>query len=130
MITPEAIQLRRLATGVIAELQVGDSVSIVAVRELADGVWMIGFEDREPDTRFPMFDIEVSPRWSRDQVSLELRAALREKLWICPRCQRRAQIRRIVDQGAYRVACAQCGRFEIEGEQLARFWRPLEGRSG
>jgi hypothetical protein len=130
MITPEAIQLRRLAAGVLSDLQVSDSVSIAGVRELTEGVWLIGFEDRAPDARFAVFDVEVSPRWSRDQIVDELRATLREKLWICPRCQRRAQIRRIVDQEAYRVACANCGRFTIEGEQLARFWRPLESRSG
>ena len=123
MITPQAIQLRRLAAEVLSTLHVDDSASVADVRELADGTWMIRFDDRAPATRFPTFDVALSPDWSRVRAAQELRAALREKLWICPQCQRRARIRRIVDQEAFRVECARCGRFEIEGDRLAEFQR-------
>ena len=35
-------------------------------------------------------------------------------MWICPLCQRRARIRRIIDREVFRVECDRCGRFEIE----------------
>ena len=123
MIALEAVQLRRLAADVLSTLHVDDSASVADVKELSDGTWMITFADRAPGTRFPMFDVALSSDWPRERAAQELRTILREKLWICPRCQDRAQIRRIVDQEAFRVECARCGRFEIEGDRLAEFRR-------
>ena len=123
MITLEALQLRRLAADVLSELHVDESAGVVDVQELTDGTWMVSFEDRSSETRFPTFDIAIPQDWPRDQAAQELRAALRDKLWICPHCQRRAQIRRIIDRDVFRVECDRCGRFEIEGDRLAEFRR-------
>ena len=68
------------------------------VRELTDGTWLVTFEDRYPDTRFPGFEISIQQDWSPEQAVRELRLELRHKLWICPLCQRRSQIRRVVDR--------------------------------
>ena len=46
---------------------------------------------------------------------------MREKLWICPLCQQRARIRRVVDMDVFRIDCDRCGRFEIEHAVLDRF---------
>jgi hypothetical protein len=51
---------------------------------------------------------------------------LRNKLWICPLCQRRALIRRIVDRELFRIECEQCGRFEIDAALLDHLRRVLE----
>ena len=91
------------------------------VHDLSDGAWSVTFEDRWPDTRFPTFEIEIQHDWSREGVARELRMVLREKLWICPLCQIRALIRRLVDMNVFRVECQACGRFEIEGEVLDLF---------
>jgi len=56
-----------------------------------------------------------------EQAVRELRLELREKLWICPLCQRRSQIRRIIDREVFRVLCDRCGRFEIENALLDHF---------
>jgi hypothetical protein len=118
MIRIEAIQLQRIAAEALRELNVTDTVGVREVRELTDGMWMIGFEDRAPYTRFPGFEIGIQQDWSPEQAARELRQELRTKLWICPRCQRRALIRRIVDRDVFRVECDQCGRFEIDAGQL------------
>jgi hypothetical protein len=114
----EAVQLRRLATDVIQQLHVANTVQVLEVRELSDGSWMVVFEDRYPDTRFPGFEIGIQPEWSPEEAVRELRLELRNKLWICPLCQRRVQIRRIIDRALFRVECDQCGRFEIEHDLL------------
>jgi len=114
----EAVQLRRLATDVIQQLNVANTVQVLEVRELSDGSWMVVFEDRYPDTRFPGFEIGIQPEWSAEEAVRELRLELRNKLWICPLCQRRVQIRRIIDRALFRVECDQCGRFEIEHDLL------------
>jgi hypothetical protein len=114
----EAVQLRRLAADVIRQLNVGNTAQVLEVRELTDGSWIIVFEDRYPDTRFPGFEITIQPEWSPEDALRELRLELREKLWICPLCQRRAQIRRIIDRELFRVLCDHCGRFEIEHDLL------------
>jgi hypothetical protein len=95
-------------------LDVNDTVAVTEVDELTDGTWVVRFADRLPETRFPGFDIDIRQEWSPEEAARELRLALREKLRICPLCQRRAQIRRIVDQEVFRVECDRCGRFEIE----------------
>ena len=97
MIALEAVQLRRLADDLLRQLQVDDSVRVIDVHDLSDGTWTVGFEDRWPDTTFPAFTLEVQQAWTREQAGHELRVALREKLWICPLCQQRARIRRVVD---------------------------------
>ena len=117
----EALQLRRLAVDVLRQLDVGDSAEVMEVRELTDGTWMVGFEDRSPHTRFPGFEIGIQQDWSPEQALRELRLELRDKLWICPLCQSRSQIRRIVDRAVFRVECDRCGRFEIEQELLEHF---------
>ncbi len=121
MIALDAIQLRTIAADVLRLLQVDDSVAVLDVHDLSDGAWSVSFEDRWPDTRFPTFAIEIQQDWSRDGAARELRTVLREKLWICPLCQRRAVIRRLVDMSVFRIECHRCGRFEIENEVLDLF---------
>src|SRR4029078_9402998 len=110
----EALQLRRLAGDVLRQLQVDDTAEVSSVNELTDGTWMVDFEDRSPETRFPGFSIDIQQDWSPEQALRELRLELRSKLWICPLCQRRSEIRRIIDREVFRVTCDRCGRFEIE----------------
>jgi hypothetical protein len=117
----EALQLRRLAADVLRQLDVADKVEVMDVRELTDGMWMVGFEDHSPDTRFPGFEIGIEQDWSPEQAVRELRLELRDKLWVCPLCQRRSQIRRIIDREVFRVECDRCGRFEIESGLLDHF---------
>jgi hypothetical protein len=117
----EALQLRLLAVDVLRHLDVADTVEVMDVRELTDGTWTVGFEDRSPDTRFPGFEIGIQQDWSPGEAVRELRLELREKLWICPLCQRRSQIRRIIDREVFRVECERCGRYEIENGLLDRF---------
>ena len=126
MISLDAIQLRTIAADVLRALQVEDSVGVIDVRDLSDGAWSVYFEDRWPDTRFPTFEIEVQQDWSREGAVGELRTVLREKLWICPLCQRRALIRRLVDMSVLRVECDHCGRFEIEVDVLNLFRSAVE----
>jgi hypothetical protein len=118
MVKLEAVQLRRLAAGALTQLNVQDTTAVLDVHELPDGSWSVDFEDRSPETRFPAFTIVVEPDWSADEASRVLRRELRDKLWICPLCQRRARIRRIVDREELRVECDRCGRFEIESVLL------------
>lgn len=118
MIALDAIQLRTIASDVLRSLQVDDSVAILDVHDLSDGAWSIEFEDRWPDTRFPTFAVEIEQDWSREVAASELRMVLQEKLWICPRCGRRAWMRRLVDTNVFRVECRECGRYEIDGEAL------------
>jgi hypothetical protein len=125
MIALEAVQLRRLADELVRQLQVDDMVRVIDVLDLSDA-WSVEFEDRWPDTRFPAFALEVQRDWSREHAATELRLALREKLWICPLCQRRARIRRVVDMDVFRIDCEQCGRFEIEHELLDHFRAAFE----
>jgi hypothetical protein len=120
MIALEAVQLRALAADVLRQLEVDDFATVIGVHDLSDGAWSVGFEDRWPDTRFPTFEIEIQQDWSRDDAARELRMRLREKLWICPLCQRRAQIRRLVDMDVFRIMCDRCGRVEIESDVLDR----------
>src|SRR4051812_15763537 len=127
MIRIEAIQLQRLAADTLRQLNVADTVQVMDVRELTDGMWMVGFEDRAPYTRFPGFEIAIQQDWSPEQAARELRVELRNKLWICPLCQRRAQMRRIVDREAFRIECAHCGRFEMDAARLEELRRLLEG---
>jgi hypothetical protein len=126
MIRIEAIQLRRLAADALRQLNVLDTAQVMEVRELTDGMWMVGFEDRSPHTRFPGFEIGIQQDWSPAHASAELRVELRNKLWICPLCQRRSLIRRVVDREVFRIECEQCGRFEIEGALLDHLRRVLE----
>ena len=118
MIALDAVQLRTIATDVLRLLHVDDSVGVIDVHDLSDGAWSVNFEDRWPDTRFPSFAIEIEQDWSRESAARELRVVLREKLWICPLCQRRAHIRRVIDTDVLRVDCHRCGRFEIDSEAL------------
>lgn len=127
MIALDAIQLRTIAADVLRSLQVEDSVGVLDVQDLSDGAWSVNFEDRWPDTRFPTFAIEIQQDWSREGAARELRMVLREKLWICPLCQRRALIRRLVDTSIFRVECHRCGRFEIDTEVLDLFRSAYEG---
>jgi hypothetical protein len=46
MIRIEAIQLQRLAAEMLRQLNVVDTVQVTNVRELSDGMWMVGFVDR------------------------------------------------------------------------------------
>jgi hypothetical protein len=117
----EALQLRRLAAEALRQLEVDETVQVTEVRELTDGTWMVDFEDRAPETRFPGFAIDIQQDWSGEQAVRELRLELRDKLWICPLCQRRSRIRRIIDREVFRVECDRCGRFEIEKLLLDRF---------
>jgi hypothetical protein len=126
MIRIEALQLQRLAAETLRRLDVGDTVQVMDVRELSDGMWMVGFEDRAPYTRFPGFEIGIQQDWSPEHAARELRYELRNKLWICPTCQRRAQMRRIVDREMFRIECQQCGRFEMDSERLEQMRRSLE----
>jgi hypothetical protein len=121
MIRLEALQLRRLAADVLRQLAVDATAEVMEVRELTDGTWMVDFEDHSPDTRFPGFAIDIQQDWSPEQATRELRLELRNRLWICPLCQRRSQIRRITDGDVCRVVCDRCGRFEIEHDLLAHF---------
>jgi hypothetical protein len=118
MISLDAIQLRTIAADLLRTLQVDGSVAVLDVHDLSDGSWSVTFEDRWPDTRFPTFAIEIEQHWSREAATRELQMVLREKLWICPRCQRRAWMRRLVDANVFRVECQQCGRYEIDSEEL------------
>src|SRR5262245_30665086 len=120
MIAVDALQLRALAADVLRSLDVVDTVGVIDVHDLSDGAWSVNFEDRWPDTRFPTFAIEIPQNWSRDSAARELRTLLREKLWICPRCQRRVVIRRLVDTNVFRIECTQCGRFEVDSDVLHR----------
>lgn len=126
----EALQLRRLAADVLRQLDVEATAQVTEVRELTDGTWMVDFEDRAPDTRFPGFAIDIQQEWSPEQAVRELRLELRKKLWICPLCQRRSQIRRIIDREVFRVECEHCGRFEIENALLDHFRVAYEGNEG
>jgi hypothetical protein len=130
MIALEAVQLRRLADDLLRRLQVDDSVRVIDVHDLSDGTWSLDFEDRWPDARFPAFALEVQQDWSPEQAARELRLSLRDKLWICPRCQRRARIRRVVDMDVFRVDCDRCGRFEIEHAELDRLRVAYEDEHG
>ncbi len=121
MIALEAVQLRRLADDVLRQLHVNPDVAAVDVHELTDGTWTISFEDRWPPTRFPAFALEVQQSWSGAQAARELRLTLRDKLWICPLCQLRARVRRVVDLNMFRIECDRCGRFEIDDEVLEHF---------
>jgi len=121
VIALDAIQLRTMAMDVLRQLHVDDSVGVIDVRDLSDGAWSVNLEDRWPDTRFPVFSIEIQQDWSREGAARELRTVLREKLWICPLCQQRAMIRRLVDMNVFRIECHRCGRFEIESELLDLF---------
>jgi hypothetical protein len=121
MIALDAIQLRTIAADVLRSLEVNDSVAVLDVHDLSDGAWSVNFEDRWPDTRFPTFEVEIQQDWSREGAARELRIVLREKLWICPLCQRRASIRRLVDMNVFRVECHACGRFEIDSEVMDLF---------
>jgi len=121
VISLDALQLRSIAADVLEALQVGDTVSVLDVRKLSDGAWSIEFEDRWPDTRFSTFTVEVERDWSREAAARELRTTLREKLWICPLCQRRALIRRLVDLNVFRVECRACGLFEIDSDVMDLF---------
>jgi hypothetical protein len=121
MISLDAIQLRTIAADVLQSLEVNDSVAVLDVQDLSDGAWSVSFEDRWPQTRFPTFDVEIQQDWSREGVARELRIVLREKLWICPLCQIRALIRRLVDMNVFRVECQACGRFEIDGDVMDLF---------
>lgn len=118
MIRIEAVQLQRLGSDVVRQLNVANTVQVLEVRELTDGSWVVVFADRYPDTRFPGFEIGIEPDWSPERAVRELRLELRDKLWICPLCQRRGQIRRIIDRELFRVQCDHCGRFEIEHDLL------------
>lgn len=118
MIALDAVQLRAIAADVLRSLHVEDSVGVAGVHDLSDGAWSVNFEDRWPDSRFPTFAIEIQQDWSREGATRELLTVLRDKLWICPRCQRRAVIRRLVDENVFRVECHRCGRFEIDGDVL------------
>ena len=126
MISLDAIQLRAIAADVLQSLDVNDSVAVLDVHDLSDGAWSIVFEDRWPDTRFPTFEVEVQQDWSREEAARELRMLLREKLWICPLCQIRALIRRVVDMNVFRVECHACGRFEIDSELMDLFRSAFE----
>ncbi len=126
MIRIEAIQLQRLAAETLRQLGVADMVQATDVGELTDGTWLVRFEDRWPTTRFPIFEIYIEQEWSPEQAGRELRIELRKKLWICPLCQRRATIRRVVDQEAFRVDCDHCGRFEIDAALLDQLRLSLE----
>jgi hypothetical protein len=121
MIALDAIQLRTIAADVLRLLHVDDSVAVLDVHDLSDGAWSVNFEDRWPDTRFPTFAIEIQQDWSREGAARELRTVLREKLWICPLCQRRAVIRRLVDMNVFRIDCDRCGLFEVDSEVLDLF---------
>jgi hypothetical protein len=121
MIALDALQLRAIAADVLRSLEVEDSVGVLDVHDLSDGAWSMDFEDRSPDTRFPAFAIEIQQDWSREGAARELRMVLREKLWICPLCQRRAVIRRVVDMNVFRIDCPRCSRFEIDSEVLDLF---------
>ena len=127
MIRIEAIQLQRLAAETLRQLNVVDTVQVMEVRELTDGTWMVGFNDRAPYTRFPGFEIGIQQEWTPEHATRELRFELRTKLWICPLCQRRAQVRRIVDREAFRIECDHCGRFEMDAARLEQLRRSLEG---
>jgi hypothetical protein len=130
MIALDAIQLRALAADVLRVLHVDDAVAVVDVHDLSDGAWAVTFEDRWPDTRFPSFAIEVEHDWSREGAARELRTVLRDKLWICPLCQERAVIRRLVDVDQFRVECHACGRFEIDSDVLDLFRSAYEDGEG
>ena len=121
MIRLEALQLRRIAVDVLRQLGVDGSADVTDIRELTDGTWMVGFTDHSPDARFPGFDVGIQQAWSPEEAARALRLELRQKLWICPLCQRRAQIRRIIDREAFRVECKKCGRFEIDHTLLEAF---------
>jgi hypothetical protein len=121
VISLDAIQLRAIAADLLRTLQVDDSVAVLDIHDLSDGAWSVNFEDRWPDTRFPTFAIEIQQDWSREGAARELRMVLREKLWICPLCQRRAVIRRVIDMNVFRIDCHRCGRFEIDSEVLDLF---------
>ncbi|HVH29534.1 MAG TPA: hypothetical protein VM818_22450 [Vicinamibacterales bacterium] len=118
MIKIEAIQLQRLTAATLQQLNVADTVRVLEIKELADGTWLVGFEDQLPHTRFPGFEIFIEPDWSLEDAGRELRQELRKKLWICPLCQRRGEIRRMVDREEFRVECPRCGRYEIESSLL------------
>jgi hypothetical protein len=126
MIRIEALQLQRLAAETLRHLNVVDTVQVMDVRELTDGMWMVAFEDRAPYTRFPGFEIGIQQDWSPEHAAQELRFELRNKLWICPLCQRRAQMRRIVDLEMFRIECEHCGRFEMDAERLEQLRRSLD----
>lgn len=121
MIALDTIQLRTITADVLRSLRVDDFVAVLDVHDLSDGTWSVNFEDRWPEARFPTFAVEVERNWSRETVARELRMVLREKLWICPRCQRRAWMRRLVDTNVFRVECQECGRFEIDSQALKGF---------
>ncbi|HEY1302463.1 MAG TPA: hypothetical protein VGF24_02875 [Vicinamibacterales bacterium] len=126
MISLDAVQLRAIGADVLGQLKVDDCVSVVDVHDLSDGAWSVNFDDHWPHARFPAFSIEIQEDWSREGAVSELRTVLREKLWICPLCQRRALIRRLVDMSVFRVECHHCGRFEIEGDVLDLFRSAVE----
>jgi hypothetical protein len=126
----EALQLRRLAGDVLRQLHVDETAEVSAVNELTDGTWMVEFEDRSPETRFPGFAIDIQQDWSPEQAVRELRLELRNKLWVCPLCQRRSQIRRIIDREVFRVTCDRCGRFEIENALLEQIRLAYEDDAG
>jgi hypothetical protein len=128
MIALDALQLRALAVDVLQALDVDDSVAVAGVHDLSDGAWSVHFEDRWPNTRFPAFAVEIQQNWSREGAVRELRVVLREKLWICPRCQRRALIRRLVDMDVFRIQCDRCGRFEIDSDMLRQLRSESERR--
>jgi hypothetical protein len=122
----EAVQLQRLTATTLQQLNVADTVQVLEIRELSDGTWLIGLEDRLPTTRFPGFEVYIEPDWSIEEAGRELRRDLRRRLWICPLCQRRGEIRRMVDREEFRVECERCGRYEIEATLLDRLRQAAE----
>ena len=128
MITLEAVQLRRVAAEALEQLEVGNFVAVTDVRELTDGTWIVLFEDQSPETRFPTFEIAIQQDWERAQAARELRLVLRNKLGICPLCQRRAEVRRLIDREVFRILCTHCGRFEIDHTVLDRLRQDRDAR--
>jgi hypothetical protein len=127
MIRIEALQLQRLAGEALRQLNVTETVRFAGIQELTDGMWLVRFEDALPQSRFPIFDVYIEQEWTPEQASLELRAELRKRLWVCPLCQRRAEIRRLVDHEAFRVECDSCGRYEIDAALLDYLRGAIEG---
>src|SRR3954469_18142761 len=79
MVKLEVVQLRHLAAGALAQLNVQDTTAVIDIHELPDGSWFVDFEDRFPETRFPAFAIGIEPDWSADEASRMLRRELRDK---------------------------------------------------
>ena len=94
---------------------------------MTDGTWMVDFEDRAPDTRFPGFSSTFSRIGPPNRRSASFGSNCGTGSGSARSVNAASQIRRITDRDVFRVECDRCGRFEIESGLLDHFRVAYEG---